>query len=64
MIRPGTQSKFITKVLDGVEVRAVCEPVMFFHTKMGKLFLYGPGFVLGGIVKLRRSRAIKEEAQL
>ena len=40
-IRPGSQSafQFIPKVFDGVEVRALCRPVKFFHTD--KPFLYG-----------------------
>ncbi len=32
-------------VLDGVEFRALCGPVNFFHTKLGKPCLYGAGFV-------------------
>lgn len=40
-IRPGSQS-----VLDGVEVRALSK---FFRAKQGKPFLYGPGFVHGGL---------------
>lgn len=27
--------KFIPKVLDGVEVRALCRPVKFFHARLG-----------------------------
>lgn len=40
-IRPGSQLAFhfIIRVLDGVEVRALCRPVKFFHIKLGKLFL-------------------------
>ncbi len=43
VIRPGSQSmfQFIPKVLDGVKVRALCRPVMFFQTKLGKPFLHG-----------------------
>ena len=47
-----TQSvfQFIPKVFDGVEVKAMCSPVKFFHTDLDKLFLYGPRFVHMGIV--------------
>jgi hypothetical protein len=40
-IRPGSQSgfQFIPKVFDGVEVRALCRPVKFFHTDLDKPFL-------------------------
>ena len=53
-IRPGSQSvfQFIPKVLDGVEVKALCRPDKFFHTGLDKPFLYGPRFVHGGIVML------------
>ena len=37
--------QFIHKVLDRVQVQALCRPVKFFHTKLGKAFLYGAGFV-------------------
>jgi hypothetical protein len=29
----------------GVEVKALCSPVKFFHTDLDKPFLYGPHFV-------------------
>ncbi|KAK6322617.1 hypothetical protein J4Q44_G00074090 [Coregonus suidteri] len=47
-IRPSSQSafQFIPKVFDGVEVRALCRPVKFFHTDLDKPFLYGPRFVM------------------
>ena len=47
-VRPGSQSafQFIQKVFDGVEVRALCRPVKFFHTDLNKPFLYGPRIVL------------------
>jgi hypothetical protein len=53
-IRPGSQSvfQFIPKVLDGVEVRALCRAVKFFHTVLNKPFQYGPRFVHRGIVML------------
>jgi hypothetical protein len=40
---PGLQSafQFIPKVFDGVEVRALCRPVKFFHTNLNQSFLYG-----------------------
>ena len=50
MIRSGS-FQFIPKVLDRVEVRALCRPVKFFQSKLGKLFLYGDGFVYRGHVK-------------
>ena len=61
LIRPGLQSVFqiISKVFNGVEVRALCRPVMFFHTDLDKQIRYGPRYVYGGIVMLteeRRSR--------
>ena len=40
--------KFIPKVFDGVEVRALCKPVKFFHTDLDKPFLFGPRFVQQG----------------
>ena len=44
-IRPGSQSafQFIPKVINVVEIRAMCKPIMFFHTDLEKNpFLYGP----------------------
>lgn len=35
VIRPGSRSAFL-KMLDGVEVRALCRPVKFFHSKLWK----------------------------
>ena len=59
MIRPGPQSafQFIPKMFDGVEVRALCRPVKFFHTDLDKFFLYGPRLVHRGIVMLKQERA-------
>ena len=59
MIRPGSQLafQFLPKVLDGVEVRALCRPVKFFHNDLDKPFLYGPRFVHGGIAMLKQERA-------
>lgn len=37
--------QFIPNVLDEVKVRALCRPVKFPHTKLGKAFLYAAGFV-------------------
>ena len=58
-IRPGSQSafQFIPKLFDGVEVRALCRLVKFFHTDLNKQFLYGPRFVHRGIVMLKQERA-------
>ena len=47
----------ISKVLNVVEVRALCRPVKVFHTDLDKLFLYGPHFVHRGIVMLKQERA-------
>ena len=49
--------KCIPKVFDGVEVRALCRPVKFFHRDLDKPFLYGPRFVHGIIVMLEQERA-------
>ena len=49
--------KFIPKVFDGVDVRALCRPVKFFHTDLNKPFLHGPRFVHGGIVMLKQEGA-------
>ncbi len=47
VIRAGSRSfQFIPKVLDG--------PVKFFHTKLGKVFLCGSGFVRGAVVMLKQ----------
>lgn len=35
----------VPNVLGGVEFRALCRPMTFFQNKLGKSFLYGPGFV-------------------
>ena len=49
MIRPSLQSafQFIPKVFNGVEVRALCRSVTFFHNDLSKSFLYGSHFVHG-----------------
>ncbi len=41
---------------DEVEVRSLCRPVKSFHTKLGKAFLYGAGFVQGDIVMLKQEK--------
>ena len=58
-IRPGSQSEFqfISNMFNGVEFRALCRPVMFFHTDLEKPLLYGPHFVHGGIVLLKQEMA-------
>ena len=43
-------------MFDKVEVRALCKPVKFIHTDLGKPFLYGPRFVHRGIVMLEQER--------
>ena len=44
-------------MFDGLEVRVLCRPVKFFHTKLDKPFLYGPHFMHRGIVMLKQVRA-------
>lgn len=44
--------QFISTVISVVEVRALCKLLMFFHTSLGKPYLYGPHFVHRGIVIL------------
>ncbi len=39
--------KFIPQLLDVVKVWDLCRPVKFFHTKLGKTFLYRAGFMHG-----------------
>ena len=58
-IRPGSQSAFqlSPKVFDGVEVRALCRQVKFFHHDLDKPFLYRPRFVHRGTVMLKQERA-------
>ena len=58
-IRPDSQSafQFIPNLFDGVEVKALCRPVKFFHTDLNKPFLYGPRFVPGRIDMLKQERA-------
>ena len=53
--------QFIPKVLDVVEVRALCRPVKF-NTDLDKPILYGPHFVHGVIVKLKQERAFPKLA--
>jgi len=54
----------------GVEVRALCRPVKFFHTDLDTPFLYGLRFVHGDMVMLKQERAFpklfatKLEAQI
>lgn len=42
--------RFIPKVLDVVEVRTLCRPVLFFRARLGKPFLYGPDVAHGDAV--------------
>ena len=62
---PGSQSafQFIPKVFNGVEFRALCRPVKFFHTDLDKPLLYGPRFVHGDIVMLKLERAFPKLAE-
>ena len=61
VIRPGSQSafQFIPKLINAVEVRALCRPVKFFHTNLNKPFLYGPRFVHGGIFILEAQNRLE-----
>uniref|UniRef100_UPI0035901350 leukocyte tyrosine kinase receptor n=1 Tax=Myxine glutinosa TaxID=7769 RepID=UPI0035901350 len=56
---PGSQSafQFIPKVFDGVEVRALCRLVKFFHTDLNKPFLHGPALCTWAFVMLKQERA-------
>ena len=66
-IQPQSAFQFIPKVFEGVEVRALCRPVKFFHTDLDKPYLYGPHFVHRGIIMLKQGLtqtvATKLEAQ-
>jgi len=44
----------------GVEVRALCRPVKFFHTDLDTPFLYGLHFVHGDMVMLKQERAFPQ----
>jgi hypothetical protein len=47
----------------GVEVRALCRTVKFFHTHLDKPFLYGPRFVHdGAIVMLKQVKGLPQTA--
>lgn len=48
VMKPVLQSafKFILKVLDGVDVRALCTPARLFHTTLGKLLYNSMDLVL------------------
>lgn len=64
VIRSGSQSTFqlIPKVLDWFEVRALCRTVQrSVHTKLGHLFLYGPGVVCGGFVIFKQERNVHKQ---
>ncbi len=50
--------QFIPKVLDGVEVRALCRPVKFSLTELRKPFLYGPHCVQGRNVMLKLEKGL------
>ena len=47
----------IAKEFSGGEVRALCGPLKFLHTKLIKLCLYGPHFGHWGTVMLEQERA-------
>lgn len=59
MIISGSPSafQFIPKVLNEVEVRALCRPHMV-HSKLGKPFILELGFVRVGLVVLKQERAL------
>ncbi|MCI4391073.1 hypothetical protein PGIGA_G00130010 [Pangasianodon gigas] len=54
--RSGVQSvfQFIPKVFSGVEVRALCRTLEFFHSNLHTPCLHGARFVLRGIVMLEQ----------
>lgn len=54
------KAHFISEVSDGVEVRAVCSPNKFFHTKLGKPYLYISTFLLFFMLKKERLTAVIE----
>ena len=56
--------QFIPKVFGGLEVRALCSPVTFFHTDLDNPFLYGPRFVRGGIVMLKQEMDIATKLEV
>ncbi|MCJ8730323.1 hypothetical protein PDJAM_G00183060 [Pangasius djambal] len=50
--------RFIPKVLSGVEVRALCRTLEFFHSSLGKPCLHGARFVHRGIAMLGQMAAV------
>ncbi len=50
--------QFIPKVLGGAEVRTQCRQIKFFHTKLGKQFLYEAGFVSCGTVSIIKKNTV------
>ncbi|MCI4389338.1 hypothetical protein PGIGA_G00096810 [Pangasianodon gigas] len=54
--RSGVQSvfQFIPKVFSGVEVRALCRTLEFFHSNLNTPCLHGARFVHRGIVMLEQ----------
>ncbi|MCI4389931.1 hypothetical protein PGIGA_G00116720 [Pangasianodon gigas] len=54
--RSGVQSvfQFIPKVFSGVEVRALCRTLEFFHSNLHTPCLHGARFVHRGIVMLEQ----------
>lgn len=52
----GSVLQFFPKLLDGVD-GARCRPDKFFHSKLGKPFLYVAGFVHREFVMLKQEKA-------
>ncbi|MCJ8748396.1 hypothetical protein PDJAM_G00164290 [Pangasius djambal] len=58
--RSGVQSvfQFIPKVFSGVEVRALCRTLEFFHSNLHTPCLHGARFVHRGVVMLEQSERL------
>ncbi|MCI4387901.1 hypothetical protein PGIGA_G00079600 [Pangasianodon gigas] len=63
--RSGVQSvfQFIPKVFSGVEVRALCRTLEFFHSNLHTPCLHGARFVHRGIVMLEQDIALMDEQE-
>ena len=55
--------KFISKIFYGVEFRALCRPVKFFHTNLDNPLMYDPRVVHGDIVMLKQEKAFPKHLQ-
>lgn len=61
-----SEFQFILNMFSWDEVRALCRPLAFLHTKFSKLSLYGACFVHRGITMLERvwAKSIKADLYL